>query len=286
MFDRNAGSLLISTYKAGNTTTLPGTFVCDQTNPTCSNGDAHAKAAHQYAIGTYNLYKSKHGRASIDNNGFEINSTVHYSSGFANAFWNGYMMVYGDKYGYPLADDVVAHELTHGVTQFESNLFYYYQSGAINESFSDLWGEYYDQTNGKGNDVASVKWLLGEDVSGYPKPAGFTVPALRSMSNPPALGDPDKMTSTYYYKGGDDNGGVHTNSGVNNKAVYLMVQGGTFNGKTVTALGWDKTAAIYYEANTNLLTSAADYSDLYYALQTACAGLLGQKGFVRRTARK
>ena len=75
-------------------------------------------------------------------------------------------MVYGDGYGFPLADDVVAHELTHGVTQHESNLFYYYQSGAINESFSDLWGEYYDQTNGKGTDTAGVKWQIGEDISG------------------------------------------------------------------------------------------------------------------------
>ena len=86
------------------------------------------------------------------------------------------------------------------------------------------------------------------------------------------------MTSPYYYKGEDDNGGVHWNSGINNKAVYLMVDGGTFNGKTVTALGWEKVGAIYYEVNTNLLTSGADYSDLYYALQQACTNLLGQKG--------
>ncbi len=280
VFERSDTGILIATYNGNHSTTLPGTLVCNQTNPTCSNGDTHAKAAHQYAIGTYNLYKSKHGRASIDNNGSKINSTVHYSSGYANAFWNGYMMVYGDKYGYPLADDVVAHELAHGVTQFESNLFYYYQSGAINESFSDLWGEYYDQTNALGNDSAGVKWILGENISGYPIPSGFSVPATRSFSNPPALGDPDKMSSTYYYEGGGDNGGVHINSGVNNKAVYLMVQGGTFNNRTVTPLGWEKVAAIYYEANTNLLTSASDYSDLYYALQTACAGLLGQKGLV------
>ena len=86
------------------------------------------------------------------------------------------------------------------------------------------------------------------------------------------------MTSPYYYTGWDDNYGVHWNSGVNNKAVFLMVDGGTFNNKTVTALGWDKVGAIYYEANTSLLTSAADYSDLYYALQQACVTLVGQKG--------
>ena len=93
-------------------------------------------------------------------------------------------MVYGDAYGFPLGDDVVAHELTHGVTQHESNLFYYYQPGAINESFSDLWGEYYDQTNSEGTDSAGVKWQIGEDVSGFG--------AFRSMSAPTAFGDPDK----------------------------------------------------------------------------------------------
>src|SRR4029079_8317552 len=159
---------------------------------------------------------------------------------------------------------------THGVTQHESNLFYYYQSGAINESFSDLWGEYYDQTNGLGNDTAAVKWQIGEDISG--------LGVIRSMNDPSAFGDPDKMSSPNYDEAEDDNGGVHHNSGINSKAVSLMVDGGSFNGKTVTALGWTKTAAIYYEVNTNLLPSGADYSDLYYALQQACANLIGQKG--------
>lgn len=204
-----------------------------------------------------------------------IVSTVQYCDPYfpcpyANAFWDGEQMVYGSAYGFAMADDIVAHELTHGVIQYESNLFYYYQSGAISESFTDLWGEYYDQSNGLGNDTAGVKWQLGEDTTG--------LGAVRSLSNPPLYNDPDRMSSTYYYEGESDSGGVHTNSGVNNKAVFLMVDGGTFNGKTVSALGWVKTAAIYYEANTNLLSSGADYSDLYYALQQACANLTGTKG--------
>ena len=260
----------VSTYTANNGFSLPGTFVCNQTNPNCSTGDSHAKAAHKYAIGSYNLYAMQHGRNSIDNRGMTIISTVHFYQGYANAFWTGKQMVYGDAYGFPLADDVVAHELTHGVTQYGSNLFYYYQSGAINESFSDLWGEYYDQTNGQGNDGSGAKWMMGEDVSG----SG----AIRSMNEPTWFGDPDKMSSIYYYEGEADNGGVHFNSGVNNKAVYLMVDGDSFNGKTVKGLGWTKTAAIYYEANSKLLSSGADYSDLYYALQKACSSLVGQKG--------
>jgi Zn-dependent metalloprotease len=261
----------IQTYTANNSTTLPGTFLCDQTELDCTNGwDVHADAAHQYAFGTYAFYAVQHNRNSIDNTGMTIVSSVHVSSGYANAGWTGSQMVYGDAYGFARADDVVAHELTHGVTQYESNLFYYYQSGAINESFSDLWGEYYDQTNGMGNDSLAVQWLVGEDVTG--------LGVIRSFSNPPDYGDPDKISSANYYTGTSDNGGVHTNSGVNNKAVFLMVQGGSFNGKTVAALGWEKTAAIYYEVNANLLSSGADYSDLYYALQQACTNLIGQNG--------
>jgi hypothetical protein len=266
---------LVNTYHAWHSDTLPGVFVCSQADPNCAAGDAHAKAAHKYAIGTYNFYASQFLRDSIDNAGMVITSSVHYCDPdfpcpYANAFWNGEQMVYGDAYGFPLADDVVAHELTHGVTEHESNLFYYYQSGAINESFSDLWGEYYDQMNGLGTDTPAVKWLHGEDVSGHA--------ISRSMSNPPAYHDPDKISSPYYYEGEEDSGGVHSNSGVNNKAVYLMVDGGTFNGITVSALGWEKTTAIYYEVNTKLLTSGADYSDLYYAVQQACTNLVGQKG--------
>jgi bacillolysin len=265
---------LVQTYTANSSSALPGTFLCNQTDPNCSVGDSHAKAAHKYAIGTYNLYATQHGRDSIDNNGMTIISSVHYCSPsncpYNNASWNGEQVVYGSASGWPLADDVVAHELTHGVTQHASNLFYYYQSGAINESFSDLWGEFYDQTNEQGTDTAGVKWQIGENVSG--------LGAIRSMSNPTSFGDPDKMSSPSYFQGGEDSGGVHTNSGINNKAIFLMVDGGTFNSKTVTALGWEKTAAIYYEVNTNLLSSGADYSDLYYALQQACSNLIGQKG--------
>ncbi|MFN8382105.1 MAG: choice-of-anchor Q domain-containing protein [Anaerolineales bacterium] len=258
----------INTYTVNNYTDeslLPGTFLCDEAKLSCTNGsNVDADKAHTYAIGTYNFYVSHHNRDSIDNKNMTITSSVDYGFNFQNAFWSGTQMVYGD--GFSLADDVVGHELTHGVTQYESNLFYYYQSGAINESFSDIWGELYDQENGLGNDTSGVKWLMGEDL-----PSG----ANRSMSNPPAYGDPDKMTSANYFTDSGDNGGVHYNSGINNKAAYLMVDGGTFNGKTVTAIGANKTLAIYYEVQTNLLTSGADYADLYNALYQGCLNLVG-----------
>jgi hypothetical protein len=271
----SAFSPIVSTYNAVYTDTLPGSLVCTQANPTCAGGDAHAQAVHKYATGTFNLYANQHNRNSINGAGMQIISSVHYHWGQDNAYWNGAQMVYGDAYGSPLADDVVAHEFTHGVTQYESNLFYYYQSGAISESFSDIWGEYYDQTNGQGNDALGVKWLIGEDASG--------LGAVRSMSRPEDFGDPSSITSYEYYTSGEDNGGVHTNSGVNNKAVYLMVDGGTFNGKTVSPSGWTRISAIYYEAQSKLLTSGADYADLYYALQQACKNLIGQKGIVAAT---
>ncbi len=259
------------TYDANNGTTLPGTLVCNESDPTCSVGDTHEIAAHTYAGATYDFYASEHGRDSIDNAGMTLVSTVHYDSGYANAFWNGDQMVYGDAYGFPLADDVVAHELTHGVTDYESQLFYFYQSGAINESFSDVWGEFVDQEQATANDTGDTRWEIGEDVSG--------LGAGRNMQDPTLFSDPDRMGSSYYYcdqsqlNGAGDNGGVHTNSGVSNKAAYLMTDGDTFNSYTVTGLGYAKVADLYYEVQTNLLTSAADYADLYNALIQACANL-------------
>ena len=104
---------------------------------------------------------------------------------YENAFWDGAQMVYGD--GFATADDVVGHELTHGVTEFSSHLFYYQQSGAINESMSDVFGEYIDLVNGAGTDTPAVRWLMGEDIPGFG--------AIRDMENPPAFGDPDRMLS-------------------------------------------------------------------------------------------
>jgi hypothetical protein len=258
------------TFDANNTTNLPGVLRCNEANPTCAGGDPHEVAAHKYAGDSYNFYFSNHNRNSIDNAGLTLTSTVHFDVNYNNAFWNGRQMIYGDAFGFPLADDVVAHELTHGVTEHESDLIYSFESGAINESFSDIWGEFVDQGNGAGDDSPGVKWLVGEDVSG--------LGAIRDMENPPVFDQPDRMGSPLYYRGTGDNGGVHINSGVNNKAAYLMAQGGTFNGRTVTGLGNTKVAKIYYEAQTNLLTSTANYSDLYYMLDQACANLIGQAG--------
>jgi bacillolysin len=134
-----------NTHDANNTSALPGSLICDESNPCIDVGfDADVRAAHLYAGQTYDFYLNNHARDSIDNAGLTLVSTADYCPNasncpYQNAFWNGTQMVYGD--GFAAADDVVGHELTHGVTRNESHLFSYYQSGAINESLSDVWGE-------------------------------------------------------------------------------------------------------------------------------------------------
>jgi bacillolysin len=240
--------------------------VATEIDPPGAEDDADVAPAFEYAGDTYDFY-SDLGRDSLDGHGMPLKSTVRYCDPgqcpYQNAFWNGSQMVYGE--GYAAADDVVGHELTHGVTEFSSHLFYYFQSGAINESLSDVFGEFVDLKNGDGD----ARWEIAEDIPGG---------ALRDMANPPRFGDPDRMASNLYRGGTLDSGGVHTNSGVNNKAAFLITDGGTFNGRTVIGLGIAKAARIYYAVETTMLTSASDYADLATALPQACANLVGTAG--------
>jgi Zn-dependent metalloprotease len=260
----------LETYDMANGTDYSAaTLVCDSSDPTCDAGGTNTDAinAHVYAGDAYDFYMNYHERDSIDNAGMTLKSYVHYDSGWCNARWTGSEMIYGDDCTI-VADDVVAHELTHGVTDYESGLVYQNQSGAINESFSDLWGEYVDQTNGKGTDSATVLWQIGEDA----------YEVIRDMKDPPNYDQPDKMSSTFYHTGPDDYGGVHTNSGVGNKAAYLITDGGSFNDYSVGGLGIYKAAKIFYEVQTNVLTSGAKYADLGNALIQACNTLVGTDG--------
>ena len=191
---------------------------------------------------------------------------------FENAFWNGEQMVYGAGL---VTDDITGHELTHGVDAAESNLFYYYQSGALDEAIADIFGELFDlslPTPGH-VDAPADRWKIGEDSS---------LGTIRDMSDPPAFGQPDRTGSeewffdpeTDFEKG--DNGGVHENSGVGGKGAFLMTDGGTFNGQTVTGLGIEKTLQISYDVAANMLTSAADYQDYGNDLEQACSDLVGE----------
>src|SRR6266498_398552 len=138
--------------------------------------------AYDYAGITYDYYFNNFGRDSLDGKGLPLTSLVKYcpyasDCPYKNAFWDGQQMTYGESFA--SADDVVGHELTHGFTEFTSHLFYYYQSGAINESLSDVFGELIDQTDGRGNDTSTVRWLMGEDL-----PA--SIGAIRDMRTPAA----------------------------------------------------------------------------------------------------
>ncbi|MCX6695053.1 MAG: M4 family metallopeptidase [Candidatus Altiarchaeota archaeon] len=234
-----------------------------------ASGITDVDKAYEYFGDVYDFYSIYHGRDSINASGMGIIGVTRScptgsgsSCPMANAYWTStyQKMYFGVNYTWAL--DVVGHEMTHGVTSYESGFYYYMQSGAMSESFSDIFGEFAEIYTGKSG--AAGRWLLGENLS---------IGAVRDMSNPPAYGDPDKMTSANYVCGTGDNGGVHTNCGVGNKAAYLITDGGSFNGYTVTGLGVNKTARLFYEAQTNLLTSGSDYQDLYDALIQAAINL-------------
>ena len=249
------------------------------------------------AAETYNLFGSMASWDSYDNAGATMR-TVNNDPGIScpNANWNGTSTNYcTDVTG----DDTVAHEWGHAYTDFTNNLIYQWQSGALNESYSDIWGDTVDLLNGRGIDspdlvrasntcssnvaganfpgnpvVDTVRWLSGED-----DPAFFGIPggsgnAIRDMWDPTCFGDPGKVTDTEYHCATTDQGGVHTNSGVPNHAFALMVDGGTYNGQTVNALGLTKAAHIHWGAQ-NMLTPASNFMDHANALEASCSDLIG-----------
>ena len=147
-------------YNANNGEVLPGTLARSEGGAATS--DVDVDNAYDLSGVAYDYFFSNHGRDSFDNLGGTIVSTVHYRLDYQNAFWNGEQLVYGDDYA--SADDVVGHELTHAVTERSANLLYYMQSGALNESFSDIFGETIDLVDGLGDDSAGVRWRMGEDL--------------------------------------------------------------------------------------------------------------------------
>lgn len=229
-----------------------------------ANLDQYAGDAHYGAEMTYDYYFNTFGRNSINNAGMKLLSYIHYSTNYVNAFWDGSRMTYGDgnaSYTPLTSLDICGHEITHGLTTFTANLNYSYQSGALNESFSDIFGtviEFYAH-------LPTADWLIGEDIGS----------AFRSMSNPNAYSNPDTYLGTYWYTGSGDNGGVHYNSGVQNYWFYLLTQGGSGtndigNAFNVTGIGMSKAAAIAYRTLTVYLTPTSQYADArYYSVQAA-----------------
>ncbi|MGA8851267.1 MAG: M4 family metallopeptidase, partial [Aeromicrobium sp.] len=239
-----------------------------------SPGQAAGVDAHYYANVVDDFYAETFGRDSIDDQGMQIVSVIHYGQGYCNAFWNGAYMTYGDGNGTTCKSlsgglDVDGHELTHGVTDFTSNLIYENASGALNEAFSDMMAntiEFYADNNGLDPSV-EPDWFIGEDVINTP---GDLTPGFRNMADPMQDGDPSHLSQAY--TGEADNGGVHTNSGIPNHAYYLTVEGGRnasceaneyhdvlLTGKAlkdcdtvVNGLGVDKAAQVYYAGFTSL----------------------------------
>jgi len=237
--------------------------------------EPQVNAAYDYIGATYLFYLHYHGRQDWQPYYPEVDAIVRYCPGGSDPCpWNNasYSSVvdelrFGDGWA---TDDVVAHEYTHGITTFESGLIYRNTPGAINESFSDIWGEFVDLLVVYSNDVASARWLVSEDVPGGP---------IRSMKDPTLFNNPDRLNSPLYvppvpYPGpDDDNGGVHSNSGVLNKFCYLLTDGDYFNGYNIAGMGIARVADLFYELNANLLQSAPDWGDVYDALRQAALNL-------------
>ncbi|HCN48565.1 MAG TPA: hypothetical protein DIT10_05650 [Chryseobacterium sp.] len=278
---RNAGTA-VETYNAKKSTNLSGAVDFTDTdnvwNNVNTNKDEYATDAHWGAEMTLDYYYTKYGRKSIDNNNFAIKSYVHYSNNLFNAYWDGSRMLYGDgssttNGGKPLtAIDVCGHEITHGMTSKTANLVYQREPGALNEGFSDIFGN----TIERWARPTKASWTLGEDFN-Y---------VIRDMSNPNAYRQPDTYKGTYWKDATttgcavpgqttNDYCGVHTNSGVLNFWYYLLVTGGSGTNDNgfaynVSGIGLDKAGAIAYRTLTTYLTSTSTYANTRtYSLQAA-----------------
>ncbi len=233
-------------YTSGNGTSLPGTRVRGEGEP--ASGDPAVDEAAVGGAGALALFAEVYGRDSFDDAGAEVVMTVHYGRHYVNAFWNGAQLVFGDGDGrifdrFTRPVDVLGHELTHAVTEHTAGLVYRNQPGALNESMSDVFASCAKQRM-LGQDVTQADWLIGAELF-LP---GVNARALRDMAAPgtayddPVLGrDPQVGHLDDYLDTTDDNGGVHLNSGIPNRAFHLAA----------TAIGgrsWEGAGAIWYDA--------------------------------------
>ena len=224
----------------------------------------------------YNLFNNAFGYVSYNGADAQMR-TINNNPGIScpNANWNGSTANYCTG---TATDDIVGHEWGHAYTQFTSGLIYAWQSGAMNESYSDIWGETIDLLNGYEDDDedlslrtgcgSSDRWQQGEDATGF---GG----SIRDMWDPTCKGDPGKVTDNEYWCSTGDNGGVHINSGIPNHAYALLVDGGTYNGQTISAIGFTKAAHIFWRAQSVYLSATSDFSTLADALEASCTDLFG-----------
>lgn len=271
----------ISTYTANNRQTTSGSLMYGS-NSTIT--DRAAVSAHSYAEVVYNFYKNMFNRTSIDNNGMSINSVVHYGSRYNNAFWNGYKMVYGDGDGSVFTSlsgdlDVVGHEMTHGVTTNTCNLNYENQPGALNESMSDVFGvliqtyDKYNVSNGGNWQFNASDWVVGDEIYTPGTPGD----ALRSLANPTLYDQPAHMNDYQNLPNTQqgDYGGVHTNSGIPNKAAYNIAN----------SIGCESTAKIYYRALTVYFNTTTSFAQARLGLVQSAEDLFGTNSLEAQAVR-
>lgn len=242
-----------------------------RTEKQAPTGIGDVDAAHQLMGVVDAFFRTHHGRDGLDDAGSRMRATVRFCPSacpWNNAMWDwaSQQAALGSRW---VVDDIVGHEFTHGVLDHEARLFYHYQSGAINEALADIFGELIDRDHPGGRDTSFTAWKIGEDL-----PIGV----LRDMRDPPRFGHPDRVRSPLWHTSTSDNGGVHRNSGVANKAAYLIAAGGTFRGYSIAGLGRERMGRIFYRAMSSRLTSASDYLDLNDALLGACTDLAGSHG--------
>ena len=261
---------------AAGTESLPGRVARREGEPPVD--DAAVDEAYDGLGATFALFQQSYGRNSIDGAGLPLDATVHYGTLYDNAFWNGERMVFGDGDGEIFASftrslSVIGHELTHGVTQFTAGLVYRDQSGALNESVSDVFGALVEQ-HFRGETASEASWLIGEGV--------FTDEvegsALRSMREPGSAYDDDVLGKDPqpghvddYIETDDDNGGVHLNSGIPNRAFYLAAAelGGN---------AWERAGQIWYDTITGpQLTARADFEAFARATVAAAVARYGAR---------
>ncbi|MCY1408066.1 Protease PrtS [compost metagenome] len=242
-------------YTANTSGQLPGDLVREEGQG--ASGDVAVDEAYDGSGITYDFYEQLFQRNSLDGNGMSLISTVHVKRfdyrtktyvPMDNAYWNGTQMAYGDGAGlwsqrFTRSLEVIGHELTHGVQAFTSNLTYYGQSGALNEHFSDVFGILVRQWHNN-EPAASASWLIGADVL-IPAPTRRGIRDMEfpgtAFANDPYLGDdpqPDHMSK--FVTGSGDNGGVHYNSGIPNRAFVLVA-------KALGGNAWDVAGRIWYE---------------------------------------
>ena len=280
---RKRGAVSRLTYSAENATNLRAKLVIEDDQ---STSDDIARAAHDHAEMVYDYFLNTFERNSYDGHGADLVSTVHYKQNYNNAFWTDWyeQMVYGDGDGtrfdpLALALDVVGHELSHAVSSRTARFVYAEEAGALDESFADFFGVMVSNTG------EITDWKMGEGVY-TPYRSGD---ALRDLSDPTRHNQPDHMNDFLALALGEqpdpdknDNGYVHSNSGIPNKAAYLTVAGGTHHGIAVEGIGREKAEQVYYLAMTSYLASATDsrwtFMQARYALLNACRQLYGDGG--------